>query len=209
MYQGVIESTIRRIYSYTDTIHVSLIHIHNQITSPQAIKTSQSILYQNVAKIVSSIMAEKVISSTPSEALKKLEEQLTCAICLDLYTNPKSLSCFHSFCQKCLEGLPQDPQGDKYFISCPTCRHHTQLPEPKGAADFPAAFQINNFKEVHNLMIKVSGHQQVICDICTTTNATVYCKECNKCLCEKCINIHKSGASDIDHTIAGDEVFFS
>ena len=207
MYQGVIESTIRRIYSYTDIIHVSLIHIHNQITSTQAIKTFQSILYQNVAKTVSSIMAEKVISSTPSEALKKLEEQLTCAICLNLYTNPKSLPCFHSFCQQCLEGLPQDPQGDEYFISCPTCRHRTHLPEPKGAADFPAAFQINNLKEVHNLMIKVSGHQQVICDICTTTNATGYFKECNKFLCKNCINIHKSGASDIDHNIASfDEV---
>ena len=151
-------------------------------------------------------MAEKVVSST-SEALKKIEEQLTCAICLNLYTNPKILPCFHSFCQQCLESLPQDPQGDNYFISCPTCRHRTQLPQPTGAADFPAAFHINNLKEAHNLMIKISGHQQVTCDICTTTNATVYCKECNKCLCEKCIDIHKSGASDTDHIIASfDEV---
>ena len=152
------------------------------------------------------IMAERAIPSrTSSSALKKLEEQLTCAICLNLYTNPKSLPCFHSFCQQCLEGLPQDRQGDNYFISCPTCRHHTQLPEP--TADFPIAFHINELKEVHNLMIKVSGHQQVICDICTTTNATVYCKECNKCLCETCINIHKSRASDIDHIIASfDEI---
>ena len=151
-------------------------------------------------------MEEKAISSTTS-VHKKLEEQLTCAICLDLYTNPKTLPCLHSFCQQCLEGLPLDNQEDNYFISCPTCRHHTQLPQPAGAADYPAAFYISNLMEVHNLMIKVSGHQQVTCDNCTTTNATGYCKECVKFLCQKCINIHKNWAPIADHKITSfDEV---
>ena len=141
---------------------------------------------------------------TSTSALKKLEEQLTCAICLDLYTNPKILPCFHSFCQQCLEGLPLDSQGDSFFISCPTCRHHTQLPKPTGAAGYPGAFHINNLKEVYNLMIKVSGHQQVTCDICTTTNATGYCKEC---LCEKCIEIHKKFPTNTNHMVTSiDEV---
>ena len=154
------------------------------------------------------IMAERAVSRrTSTSALKKLEEQLTCAICLDLYTNPKILPCFHSFCQQCLEGLLQDPQGDNYFISCPTCRHHTQLPQPTGAADFQAAFHINNLKDVYNLMIKVSGHQQVTCDICTTTNATGYCKECSKCLCEKCIDIHNKFPTNTNHKVTSlDEV---
>ena len=142
-----------------------------------------------------------VPSLSSSTAIKKLEEQLTCAICLDLYTNPKTLSCLHSFCQQCLEGLPLDPQGDNYFISCPTCRHHTQLPKPTGAADFPAAFQINNLKEVYNLMSKASGHQQITCDNCTTTNATGYCKECTKFLCQECIDVHKKWAPIADHKI--------
>ena len=156
-------------------------------------------------------MAEKVVLSiSSSTALKKLEEQLTCAICLDLYTNPKTLPCLHSFCQQCLEGLLLDPQGDNYFISCPTCRHCTQLPQPTGAADFPAAFHINNLKEVYNLMIKVSGHQQVTCDNCTTTNATGYCKECAKFLCQECIDVHKKWAPIADHIITSlDEVVVS
>ena len=152
-------------------------------------------------------MVEKTgCSITSSMALKKLEEQLTCAICLDLYTNPKTLPCHHSFCQQCLEGLPLDPEGGNYFITCPTCRHRTQLPQPTGAADFPVAFHINNLQEVRNLMIKVSGHQQVTCDNCTTTNAKGYCKECAKFLCQKCIDVDHLG----DHKMASiDEVVTS
>ena len=147
-------------------------------------------------------MAEKAVHSTSSSAaLKKLEEQLTCAVCLDIYTNPKTLTCLHSFCQQCLETLPLNPQEGNYFISCPTCRHHTQLPQPTGAADFPTAFHINNLKEVYNLMTKVSGHQQVACDNCTTTNATGYCKECAKFLCQKCIDVHNNWAPIADHKI--------
>ena len=118
-------------------------------------------------------MAEKIVPST-SSALKTLEEQLTCAICLDIYINPKTLTCLHSFCQQCLKDLPLDPQGHNYFISCPICCHHTQLPQPAGVDGFLKAFQINNLKEVYNLMRKVSGHQQVTCNNCTTTNATMY-----------------------------------
>ena len=153
-------------------------------------------------------MAEKTIPSTSSStANKKLEEQLTCAICLDLYTNPKTLPCLHYFCQQCMEGLPLNHQGDNYFISCPTCHHHTRLPRTTGAADFPTAFHINNLKEVYNLMTKVSGHQEVTCDNCTITNATGYCKECAKFLCPKCIDVHKNWAPIANHKIRSiDEV---
>ena len=147
-------------------------------------------------------MAERAVPrKTSTSALKKLEEQLTCAICLNLYTNPKILPCSHSFCQKCLEGLPQDPQGENYFICCPTCHHHSQLLEPTGAADFQAAFNINNLKDVHNLMFKVSGHQQITCGVCTTTNATGYCKECTMFLCRKCIDIHEKFLINTDHKV--------
>ena len=43
-------------------------------------------------------------------ALKELDEQLTCSVCLDQYTNPKTLQCHHSFCLTCIERLPQEPQ---------------------------------------------------------------------------------------------------
>ena len=45
-----------------------------------------------------------------STAFKELDEELTCNVCLDQYTNPKTLPCLHSFCLKCIEKLPKEPQ---------------------------------------------------------------------------------------------------
>ena len=53
--------------------------------------------------------------SSTAEALKKLEDQLTCPTCLGHLTNPKTLPCLHSFCQHCLQAVPLDlVQSDKY-----------------------------------------------------------------------------------------------
>ena len=145
-------------------------------------------------------------SSSSSPGLLKLEEQLTCPVCLDHYTNPKTLPCLHSFCEHCLEGLPLDKKNETYYLSCPTCRHCTELPE-EGVGAFPVAFTLNNFKEIYSLMKKVADPQQVTCDNCTTANATGYCKDCSKFLCTKCDGIHKGWGPTSNHKLTSlDEV---
>ena len=149
-------------------------------------------------------MANK--SSTPSDALNKLDKQLTCPICLDDYTDPKTLLCLHSFCHRCLEGLPLDLQGKKLFLSCPTCRTSTELPEA-GVAGFPIAFFVNNLTEVHSLLKKVSGDQHVSCDNCEKSDGTGYCKQCTKFYCAECLTFHNKWVTFVDHTIISlDEV---
>ena len=145
-------------------------------------------------------------SPTTSALQVKLEEQLTCSVCLDLYTNPRTLPCLHSFCQQCLENLPQDPQGDLYFISCPTCRHRTQLPK-QGTTGFPVAFQLNNLQEIYNLFKKMSNTQELKCDNCGIANAASHCKECEQFLCQECIDMHNKWSRFVNHKITGlDEV---
>ena len=138
---------------------------------------------------------------TLPSALKELEQQLTCPVCLDIYTNPKSLPCLHSFCQHCLEGLPVNPQGNKYYIKCPTCRTSTELPESTGPAAFPVAFHINSLKEVYSLMKKVTEPQQVTCGVCTVANANGYCKDCNQFLCQNCHDTHKKFGAFTNHQL--------
>ena len=149
-------------------------------------------------------MATKPSSSSPD--LLKLEEQLTCPVCLELYTNPKTLPCLHSFCEACIERFPQDKEDETYYLSCPTCHHRTELPGG-GTGAFPAAFTLNNLKEIYCLMKKVSDPQQVTCDNCTTANATGYCNDCNQFLCTECIGTHKKWAPIAHHQIKSlDEV---
>ena len=142
-------------------------------------------------------MAEK-----SSDALRKLEEQLTCPICLDHFISPKILPCLHPFCHQCLEGLPLDLQEKKLFLSCPTCRTPVELPTT-GVTGFPAAFLINNLTEVYSLLQKGSGDQQVSCDNCKKSDATGHCKQCSKFYCAKCLSVHNDWVTFVDHTVIG------
>ena len=149
-------------------------------------------------------MAERNTSST--QALKKLEEQLTCPICLEQFTNPKILPCFHSFCLHCLEGVAPELVEGNLCLPCPTCRSPCPNPD-KGLASLPPSFVINNFNEVYGLMKKVSGDQQASCDNCDKTNANCYCKQCAVFLCPECLHHHDNWKQNAGHqTLSLDEV---
>ncbi|XP_073435831.1 E3 ubiquitin/ISG15 ligase TRIM25-like [Dendrobates tinctorius] len=50
-----------------------------------------------------------------------LRDELSCSICLDIYTDPVTLSCGHTFCQDCI-ARALDAQGQVGVYSCPDCR---------------------------------------------------------------------------------------
>ena len=135
----------------------------------------------------------------PSSGLLKLEEQLTCPVCLDLYTNPKILPCHHSLCQECLEGLPQEREarGDTYYLSCPTCRQRIEVPI-EGVGTFPVAFTLNNLKEItQSLKKKASNPQQVTC-YNHDKPLEVFCETCKTVVCFHCVvHCHKDHKYDL------------
>ena len=128
--------------------------------------------------------------------LLKIQEQLTCGKCHNLYTNPKTLSCHHSFCQQCIEGLPTIPT---LFIACPTCHQHTELPDHAGSAGFSVAPQLLQLRQIYDEMNKLSCEEK--CDICFVANATGYCKDCSQPLCKECIDMHKRWSRFAAHAI--------
>ena len=129
----------------------------------------------------------------------KLEEQLTCPVCLDHYTNPKTLPCLHSFCQDCLEGLPLDKKNETYYLSCPTCRHCTELPE-EGVGAFPVAFTLNNLKEMYSLTKKtadLSNPQEATCSD-HGKPLELFCETCDTVICVNCsVRNHKHHEYDL------------
>ncbi|XP_038672711.1 zinc-binding protein A33-like isoform X2 [Scyliorhinus canicula] len=48
-----------------------------------------------------------------------LTQELTCSICLEIFTHPVSLECGHHFCSSCISRSWQKVPGD---VSCPQCR---------------------------------------------------------------------------------------
>ncbi|XP_054554358.1 E3 ubiquitin-protein ligase TRIM38-like isoform X2 [Talpa occidentalis] len=57
-------------------------------------------------------------------ATKKMREEATCSICLELMTEPVSIHCGHSFCRRCIEGILENPRGTSSLREpqCPLCR---------------------------------------------------------------------------------------
>uniref|UniRef100_A0A1X7T6B0 RING-type domain-containing protein n=1 Tax=Amphimedon queenslandica TaxID=400682 RepID=A0A1X7T6B0_AMPQE len=128
------------------------------------------------------------MATKPSSGLRlKLEERLTCPVCLDHYTNPKTLPCLHSFCHHCLERLPLDKKNETYYLSCPTCRHCIELPE-EGIGAFPVAFHLNDLKEMYSLTKKtadLSNPQEATCSD-HGKPFELFCETCNTVICVTC-----------------------
>lgn len=82
------------------------------------------------------------------ENLRILEEQVTCAICLDHYLNPRTLQCHHFFCQACLQDMPRLSSDDSEAISCPKCHVATVLPHGK-VDKLRAAFFVYRLKMLY------------------------------------------------------------
>ena len=56
-----------------------------------------------------------------AESLRyKVEEHLTCSVCLEPFKDPKVLPCLHSYCHVCIVNLAKNANSNT--INCPECR---------------------------------------------------------------------------------------
>ena len=127
------------------------------------------------------------------EAMSKLDAQLTCAICLERYKDPRILPCHHVYCKDCIDGIPPDAVERKEIrqhniVRCPSCRNPTHLDPNTGSGSLPCAFFVNNLLEIRKLTQKTSEPRPV----CRAHNKPedVYCETCEEFLCFKCSIAH-------------------
>ena len=122
------------------------------------------------------------------KGVKDLEEEITCAICHEHYTEPKVLPCCHYYCKQCLHQLTLRKGADKLF-SCPECRKDTTLPEG-GLDNLPTAFFVNRMKEVHSKLELAHGKVEAKCEMCSEDKAEAFCRQCAKFVCTDCAKYH-------------------
>ncbi|XP_065908678.1 tripartite motif-containing protein 2-like [Dysidea avara] len=117
--------------------------------------------------------------------VKKAQNNLTCPICNQLFSNPKYLPCYHSYGEGCLEKMQVQSK-----IICPECRKEAKVPAG-GVKEFATNFFINRLVDDLILKKKVAGEEKVNCDECDEDDPVVsFCPDCNSFLCSACNDSH-------------------
>ena len=133
--------------------------------------------------------------------LQNLKQHLTCSICRDIYNEPKTISCLHTFCCDCLSNHAKASLGEGKF-SCPECQFQIDLPEEDSFKSLPSSLFHNSLLSL--LAVQPNGDGiNITCSQCRKTNSQMcYCFDCGRFMCPDCYNAHEMlKASFEGHTV--------
>ncbi|XP_077123117.1 E3 ubiquitin/ISG15 ligase TRIM25-like [Ranitomeya variabilis] len=123
-----------------------------------------------------------------------LRKELECSVCLNIYSDPVTLRCGHSFCRVCIDQvlITQDKSG---VYSCPECREEFQE-RPTLKRNVTLHNVVEDFLSSH-------PHQEEITGICCTycvdspVPAVRSCLHCEASLCDKHLRVHSKGPEHV------------
>ena len=124
----------------------------------------------------------------------KIKQEITCSICYELFTDPRTLPCLHTFCKSCIQttvetGLAEVPEG---YFECPLCRAHVPLPA-NGIDGISANFSTKRLIEIYQKRQEIATVETPKCRVCVHGNsATMWCIECDCPVCNNCSISHRS-----------------
>ena len=123
-----------------------------------------------------------------AKTVKKLNQELDCAVCMNTLRNPRSLSCMHSFCEECLKQCHIASNIGSGELKCPMCRKVTIL-SGEGVEGLKCNPVICRVLEVLEAK-KSSSH--IMCDACGDSESplTTYCRDCLHFICDSCATSH-------------------
>ena len=128
-----------------------------------------------------------------------LREEVSCSVCSELFTNPKQLSCLHSFCLECLKRWYETCGGGE-VIKCPKCQTLSRVPASGDLKDLPTSFYLNGLIDV--LAIKECKKTQVTCGNCEKKcSEASYCFQCCIFYCEHCLMCHNTMRDKKEHRV--------
>ncbi|XP_048239481.1 E3 ubiquitin-protein ligase TRIM71-like isoform X2 [Haliotis rufescens] len=143
-------------------------------------------------------------------AKKLTDNHLTCVICTEVFTDPATLECNHTFCKSCLLKYTntQPDAIQAKCIPCPSCRQPTKVTNP----DSPVEEWVGQLKPSHviqGLMDDFGPGAEAAdvnnCSVCKqqgkTTPATSWCSVCDDVFCDGCLKMHNMMPMSRDHEV--------
>eukprot|EP00057_Strongylocentrotus_purpuratus_P015146 XP_011669620.1 PREDICTED: tripartite motif-containing protein 45-like [Strongylocentrotus purpuratus] len=131
-----------------------------------------------------------------AEALNNIIAQsLECPVCLDIFTDPRTLSCSHNYCKACLEKVFKC-HGNDQMLRCPVCKAETQVLN-QDVSKLPANLALKS-------LIEDVKNQHKFCTNCKSEEkpqAVVYCQDCGTYLCITCHKAHSLLQNFISHEV--------
>jgi len=140
-----------------------------------------------------------VIKTASSDAVpvekewQQIEEEITCSICGDLFTDPKTIPCLHTFYKQCIEKSIESNKKMASVMCCPLCR--AMIPQDYEISSVPTNFTINRLVEIFGKRKeagKTLAVKEIKCGSCKDgLLAITWCIECENSLCESCNDAHQ------------------
>ncbi|KQK79461.1 E3 ubiquitin/ISG15 ligase TRIM25 [Amazona aestiva] len=135
--------------------------------------------------------------------LSALEEELTCSICLCLFSSPVTVPCGHNFCASCLQ---LSWAGVSKNFSCPQCRA-TFMDRPqlqKNTVLCRVVQQLQGGTGAEEEKEKEEEEEEtgpVLCDTCLQAPAVRTCLTCTASFCEEHLQPHQESRAFRDHQL--------
>ena len=135
---------------------------------------------------------------------QQIEEEINCSICGDLFTDPKTIPCLHTFCKQCIQKRIESNKKMASIVCCPLCR--TPLARDD-ISSVPTNFTINRLVEIFGKRKEAGNSLQMKCGNCENRSpAITWCVHCETSLCQHCNDVHKIWKDFKSHkTIAVEE----
>ena len=114
-----------------------------------------------------------------------------CSLCLERFSNPRILPCFHTFCLRCLDRLieSQCSPAARTPVRCPECRKNIVVP-PDGARGFQANFYLDDEAESgdgdDDKEEEEDDAEYDACGVHRGQKLRFYCTRCDESICRDC-----------------------